>query len=103
MWSYLIRRLLYSVPILFGVALTVFALFNLVGGDPAVMLLGKHATAERVAMVRSELGLDRPPIIQFGEYLREIVTFDFGRSYTTRENIRTKILHGIGPTLSLFF
>ena len=101
MWSYLIRRLLYSVPILFGVALTVFALFNLVGGDPAVMLLGKHATAERVAMVRSELGLDRPPIIQFGEYLREIVTFDFGRSYTTRENIRTKILHGIGPTLSL--
>jgi peptide/nickel transport system permease protein len=101
MWAYLIRRLLYSVPILFGVSLVVFSLFNLVGGDPAVLLLGKHATAERVAVVRTELGLDRPKIIQFAEYLREVVTFDFGKSYTTREVIKDKIISGIGPTLSL--
>ncbi len=101
MWSYIIRRLLYSVPILFGVALTVFALFHLVGGDPAQLLLGKHATAERVAMVRAELGLDRPLPIQFVGYLKEIVTFDFGKSYTTREDIREKIITGIVPTLSL--
>jgi peptide/nickel transport system permease protein len=101
MWAYIIRRLLYSIPILFGVSLVVFALFHLVGGDPAVMLLGKHATAERVAMVREELGLDRPLINQFGDYLREIVTFDFGKSYTTREVIKDKIISGIGPTLSL--
>jgi peptide/nickel transport system permease protein len=101
MWAYILRRLLYSIPILFGVSLVVFCLFHLVGGDPAVLLLGKHATAERVAMVRTELGLDRPMIVQFGEYLREVVTFDFGRSYTTREVIRDKILSGIGPTLSL--
>ncbi len=101
MWSFLIRRTLYSIPILFGVALTVFALFHLVGGDPATMLLGKHATAERVAMVRAELGLNRPMIVQFGDFLREIVTFDFGKSYTTREDIREKIAHGIWPTLCL--
>ncbi len=101
MWSYILRRLLYSIPIVFGVALTVFSLFHLVGGDPAMMLLGKHASAERVAMVRSELGLDRPLPIQFVGYLKEIVTFDFGRSYTTREEIKTKIISGIGPTLSL--
>lgn len=101
MWSYVVRRLLYSVPIVFGVALTVFSLFHLVGGDPALLLLGKHATAERVAMVRTELGLDRPLVYQFGDYLREIVTFDFGKSYTTREEIRDKIYHGIWPTLSL--
>jgi peptide/nickel transport system permease protein len=101
MWAYILRRLLYSIPILFGVSLVVFCLFHLVGGDPAILLLGKHATAERVAMVRTELGLDRPMIVQFGEYLREVVTFDFGRSYTTREVIRDKILSGIGPTLSL--
>ncbi len=101
MWAYIIRRLIYSVPILFGVALVVFALFNLVGGDPAVLLLGKHATAERVAMVRTELGLDRPMVVQFGDYLKQIVTFDFGKSYTTREEISTKILNGLGPTLCL--
>jgi len=101
MWAYILRRLLYSVPILFGVSLVVFSLFHLVGGDPATLLLGKHATAERVASVRAELGLDRPLIIQFGDYLKEIVTFDFGKSYTTREDIRTKIIHGAGPTLFL--
>ncbi len=79
----------------------VFSLFHLVGGDPATLLLGKHATAERVAMVRSELGLDQPLPIQFGHYLKEIVTFDFGKSYTTREVISDRILKGVGPTLSL--
>jgi peptide/nickel transport system permease protein len=52
-------------------------------------------------MVRQELGLDKPLSIQFVDYLREIVTFDFGKSYTTREVIKDKILSGIGPTLSL--
>lgn len=101
MWAYTIRRLLYSVPILFGVALVVFSLFHLVGGDPAQLLLGKHATAERVEVVRHELGLDRPMPIQFLGYLQEIVTFDFGRSYTTREEIRQKISDGVIPTLCL--
>jgi peptide/nickel transport system permease protein len=101
MWAYIIRRLFYSIPILFGVALVVFSLFNLVGGDPATLLLGKHATAERIQMVRTELGLDRPLYVQFGDYLKQIVTFDFGKSYTTREDIREKIIKGIGPTLSL--
>jgi peptide/nickel transport system permease protein len=101
MWSYVIRRLFYSVPTLLGAALVVFSLFHLVGGDPATLLLGKHATAERVAMVRSELGLDQPLPIQFGHYLKEIVTFDFGKSYTTREVISDRILKGVGPTLSL--
>ena len=101
MWSYVIRRLVYSVPTLLGAALVVFSLFHLVGGDPATLLLGKHATAERVAMVRSELGLDQPLPIQFGHFLKEIVTFDFGKSYTTREVISDRILKGVGPTLSL--
>lgn len=78
-----------------------FSLFHLVGGDPATLLLGKHATAERVAMVRAELGLDQPMYVQFGKYLGEVVTFDFGKSYTTREDIRTKISSGIWPTLWL--
>ena len=101
MWAYTIKRLLYSIPILLGVALVVFSLFNLVGGDPATVMLGKHATAERVAMVRAVLGLDRPLPIQFLDYLKKIATFDFGKSYTTRELISDKIWSGLFPTLSL--
>lgn len=101
MWAYVIRRLVYAVPILLGVSLVVFSLFHLVGGDPAALLLGKHATAERVAMVRAELGLDRSLPLQYFDYLKEVATFDFGKSYTTRENIRDKIASGIWPTLSL--
>jgi peptide/nickel transport system permease protein len=101
MWAYVIRRLIYAIPILLGVSLVVFSLFHLVGGDPAALLLGKHATAERVAMVRAELGLDQPLPMQFLDYVREVATFDFGKSYTTREDIREKIYNGIGPTLSL--
>src|SRR4051794_18064912 len=101
MGAYLFRRILYAIPTLLGVAFIVFTLFNWVGGDPAVVMLGKHATPARVLMVRQELGLDQPKTVQFVEYLRQVVTFDFGRSYSTHENIRKKILHGLGPTLSL--
>ncbi len=101
MWAYVVRRVVYAVPILLGVSLVVFSLFHLVGGDPATLLLGKHATAERVAAVRTELGLDRPLPLQFIDYLGEVATFNFGKSYTTREDIREKIANGVGPTLSL--
>ncbi len=101
MWTFILRRILAAVPVVLGVALIVFSLFNLFGGDPALMLVGKHATAERVESIRQELGLNQPVWKQFLDYLHQIVTFDFGRSYTTREPIRDKIISGLAPTLSL--
>lgn len=101
MWAYIIRRILYAAPILLGVSLIVFALFHLVGGDPAAVMLGKHATRERVEAVRNELGLNLPLHQQYVNYLKQIVTFDFGKSYTTREEIKEKIFQAIPPTLSL--
>jgi peptide/nickel transport system permease protein len=101
MLTFLARRLIGAVPIIFGVALIVFLLFNVVGGDPALMMLGKHATVQQIADVRHEYGLDRPLPVQFGKYLIEIVTFDFGRSYATRQEISEMIFRGVGPSLSL--
>jgi len=101
MWTFLLKRILGSIPVVFGVAAIVFCLFNLVGGDPALLLVGKHATPERIASIRAELGLDQPLPKQFVQYLGQIVTFDFGRSYTTREDIRKKILDGLVPSISL--
>lgn len=101
MFVFLIRRIAASIPIILGIALVVFFLFNVVGGDPALQMAGKHATAQRIAEIRAEYGLDQPKHIQFVKYLGEIATFDFGRSYATRQKISEMILNGIGPTLSL--
>jgi peptide/nickel transport system permease protein len=91
MWNYILRRVLYMVPVLLGIALIVFVLFNMVGGDPALNMAGKHATPERVAEIRAELGLDRPKVVQFVGFLRQVVTLDYGRSYTSKQDIVSMI------------
>lgn len=101
MFTFLIRRILGTIPIVFGVALVVFILFNVVGGDPAIMMVGKHATAQQIADIRREYGLDQPLYVQFFQYLKDICVLDFGRSYATRQKISDMILSGMGPSLSL--
>lgn len=101
MFKYIVRRVLYMVPILLGVTLLTFLLFSVVGGNPALQAAGRHATAERVASIERELGIDKPLPIQYVNFLKQIVTFDFGRSWTSHELISDKFKEGIGPTLSL--
>lgn len=101
MFAYLIKRILYTIPILFGVSLIVFVLFHMVGGDPTYQMVGKHAKAEQIASLRHELGLDQPLPIQYLHYVKQIVTFDYGRSYATKQPIGEMILRGAGPSLSL--
>ncbi|MCM2277112.1 MAG: ABC transporter permease [Oligoflexia bacterium] len=101
MFVYLVRKLIGTIPTVFGVALIVFILFNMVGGDPTYQMLGKHATAQQIAELRHELGFDQPKYLQFLQFLKQIVTFDFGRSYATKQQISTMILDGITPSLTL--
>jgi peptide/nickel transport system permease protein len=101
MFVYVVRRILGTIPILLGVALVVFTLFNLVGGDPVYQMAGKHANAQLIAELRAEYGLDRPLPAQFLNYLKQIVTFDYGRSYATKREISDMILNGLGPSLTL--
>jgi peptide/nickel transport system permease protein len=98
---YIIRKLLNTIPTVLGVALITFLLFNVVGGDPALQMVGKHATAAQIAEIHHEYGLDLPQVEQFGNFLKQIVTFDYGRSYATKRRISDMILSGIGPSLSL--
>jgi peptide/nickel transport system permease protein len=86
---------------MFGVTLLTFILFNVVVGDPAVRFAGKHATEESVKSIRSELGLDRSKPEQYLLYLKQIVTLDFGRSWSTKQEIKTMINDGFSATLSL--
>src|SRR4051812_24082532 len=101
MLVYIFRKVLSTIPTILGVALIVFILFNMVGGDPTYQMLGRHATAQQIAELRHEYGFDQPKIVQFFQYLKQIVTLDFGRSYASKQQISHMIWNGIGPSLSL--
>ena len=87
MAAYLIRRLWQMVPTLFGVVLLVFLLFKGFGGDPAEILGGLNATQAQVETIRTQLGLNEPIWVQFGIFLKQIVTFDWGKSWATNEQV----------------
>jgi peptide/nickel transport system permease protein len=81
-----------------------FVLFNLIGGDPSIEMAGKNATAETIAEIRAEYGLDKPLFFswdsQFINHFKNALTFRFGRA-RDRELVTEKILRGAGPSLSL--
>lgn len=101
MFAYLIRRLVYTVPIVLGVCLIIFALFNMVGGDPTYNMLGKHASKAQIEELRHELGLDKSKPAQFIDFMGQVGTFDFGRSYATKQKISDMIWRGMPASLSL--
>lgn len=81
MLRFLLRRLLVTIPVIVGVATLVFSLIHLVPGDPAQSMLGESAAPGDVAELRAKLGLDRPVLVQYGEYLSRAVRGDLGRSF----------------------
>lgn len=101
MLRYTIRRLIYMVPILLGITLLTFLLFNVAGGDPAAQAAGRYATVEQIAILKAQLGLDKSLPIQYFNFLKQIFTLDFGRSWSSQQKISTLILSGIGPSLSI--
>ena len=101
MASFLLRRLWQMIPTLAGVMILIFVLFNLVGGDPAEQLAGLIADPVRVEEIRASLGVDRPWWAQLGLFAQQVVTFDFGRSWATNEEVRQIFLTRIGPTLTI--
>jgi peptide/nickel transport system permease protein len=98
---YIVRRILYLIPVLLGVCLLIFVLFNVAGNDPAASLLGKNATAEQLLEVREELGLNKPMIEQYFDVVKSAFTFDFGRSWTTKQKITDMLAAGAMPSLTV--
>ncbi|SCM77645.1 putative peptide transporter permease subunit: membrane component of ABC superfamily [uncultured Pleomorphomonas sp.] len=97
----ILRRLGGALMILFGVAAITFVLLYALPADPAVQLAGRSATAQTVANIRHELGLDQPLIVQFVHYLGNLVQGDLGRSYTQKTEVMTLILARLPATLIL--
>jgi ABC-type dipeptide/oligopeptide/nickel transport system permease component len=84
MINYIIKRLLLSIPTIFGVIFIVMLTIELVPGDPVELMLGEHATKEAVENVRTALGLDKPLLTRYFMYLKNLTKGDMGRSI--REN-----------------
>ncbi len=85
MSTYLIRRIIESIPVVFGVSVLVFMLLRLIPGDPAIALLGERASAENVAAIRERLGLDKPLPEQYVIWVNRLLQGDLGN--TVRGNI----------------
>ena len=102
MTAYIIRRLLYTIPLVIGVSLIVWAVFDSgVLGDPAAKMLGKAATPEKLEQLHEQLGYNKPAIVRFWDFLWNNLTLNFGRSRNYKIDIVEMILRGMGPSLSL--
>src|SRR6188472_3037758 len=101
MLSYTIRRIVATVPVMAVVALFVFSLLYIAPGDPAAIIAGDQATPADVERIRQSLGLDRPFLIRFGEWVWQILHGDLGTSIFTNLPVSAMIAQRIEPTLSL--
>jgi peptide/nickel transport system permease protein len=101
MLGYILRRILATIPVMGVVALFVFSLLYLAPGDPAVVIAGDQASPADVARIRESLGLDRPFVVRFGDWLLRIGQGDLGTSIFTSLPVSHMIAQRIEPTLSL--
>lgn len=102
--NYFIKRILWTFPTLFGITFICFFLLQLVPGDPAEMLLrgrGIEPTAEQIADFRSQLGLDRPLVMQYLSWLLQAVRLDLGTSFRSGQPVVEELLSRLPATLEL--
>ncbi|WP_291297950.1 ABC transporter permease [Elioraea sp.] len=101
MLAYIARRVLATIPVMLIVAFFVFSLLYLAPGDPAAVIAGDQATPQDVERIRASLGLDRPFVVRFGEWLWRIMQGDLGVSIFTNLPVSHMIAQRIEPTTSL--
>ena len=102
MLSFLIRRLLQTIPTVLAVVLLVFVLFSVVPGS-IVSSMSDDADPQVELRMKKQLGLDDPVYVRFGSYIAKLATGDFGTSFRTREPVTTMIAKRAWPTLQLVF
>src|SRR5512135_2655187 len=101
MTAYIIRRVWQMIPTMLGVILLVFVLFNWIGGDPAYVLAGKISNQEQIDNIRRQLGVDQPWFVQLWIFIKQVVTGDFGASWSTNERVSHILATRLGPSLTV--
>jgi peptide/nickel transport system permease protein len=100
-YQYIVRRLLLTIPVVFGVSLIVFSSIRLIPGDPARALAGVNATPEYIQQIRDRYGLDDPIYVQYGRFMMGLATGDLGTSTFSRRPVTTEIGERFPRTLTL--
>ncbi|MDO4276106.1 MAG: ABC transporter permease subunit [Eubacteriales bacterium] len=101
MGRYFGKRLLSTIPLLLVISFLVFMFIHMIPGDPARMIAGQDATKEDVAIVREQLGLDKPLLTQYVDYMKGLVTGDLGMSTKNGKTVVEAIAPRLKPTLML--
>ncbi len=103
MLQYILRRILASIPVLFGILLVTFILARVIPGDPCRAILGEKATEAVCDRFMQEKGLDKPILTQFGIYMSEIVRGDFGESFRFGMPVTRLLAERLPTTVELSF
>jgi peptide/nickel transport system permease protein len=101
MAGYILKRLLITIPILFGLSVIVFMIMAAIPGDTATAILGSYATPENVERINSDLGLDKPLYQQYLIWIGNLLQGDFGRSYALNRPVLDEVLERFNATLIL--
>jgi len=101
MLKYTIRRMIYVLPTLWAVVTFVFFLIRIVPGGPAVAALGSYATEESIRQLEKQMGLDKPILVQYGKFLKDLCRGDLGKSLITNKPISQEISRALPYTLDL--
>ena len=102
MIKYILRRILLVIPVMLGVSFLVFTMIHFTPGDPVITILGETASQESIDQLRKELGLNDPFLVQYFNYVRNIVVDqDMGRSYVTNRPVANEIIAKFPNTLRL--
>lgn len=101
MGGYILKRLLSAIPVLFGVTIIVFVIMALIPGDPATAILGSYATPENVAKLNADLGLDKPMLQRYFIWLGNMLTGDFGTSFSLNRPVLDEVSERFNATLIL--
>src|SRR5437764_14396204 len=101
MTGYITQRVWQMIPTMGGVILLVFILFNWIGGDPAYVLAGKISSAEQIENIRRQLGVDQPYYVQLWIFVKQVLTGDFGASWSTNEAVSHIMATRLGPSFTV--
>ena len=103
MIKFVIKRIIQMIPILIGVSIIVYLMLSFSPGDPARLALGMNAKPEQIEAFNKENGLDQPVVVQYFNYMRKLITGDFGKSYTTKQSVASMIAVRLPATCILAF
>ena len=98
---FLLRRLLYTILVLFGLSILIFIIARTLPGDPARLALGPFASKQQIENLRHTMGMDKPLPLQYWIYITGIFRGDFGLSFQTRRNVALDIAHYLPATVEL--